>query len=62
MTQNNLGTAYGDLPTGDRGENLRRAIACYESALRVYTEADFPSDWAMTQNNLGTAYSEPPDG
>ena len=62
MTQNNLGTAYSDLPTGDRGENLRRAIACYESALRVCTEADFPSDWAMTQNNLGTAYSDLPTG
>ena len=62
MTQNNLGIAYSDLPTGDRGENLRRAIACYEAALRVYTEADFPSDWAVTQNNLGIAYSEPPDG
>ena len=56
MTQNNLGTAYSDLPTGDRGENLRRAIDCYEAALRVYTESDFPSDWATTQNNLGNAY------
>ena len=35
----------------------RRAIACYEAALRVYTESDFPSDWATTQNNLGNAYS-----
>ena len=42
MTQNNLGAAYADLPTGDRGKSLRRAIACYEAALRVYTEADFP--------------------
>ena len=55
MTQNNLGIAYCDLPTGDRGENLRRAIACYEAALRVWTEADFPSDWATTQFNLGLA-------
>ena len=62
MTQNNLGNAYSDLPTGDRGENLRRAIACYEAALRVYTEADFPSDWATTQNNLGNAYSDLPTG
>ena len=61
-TQNNLGIAYSDLPTGDRGENLRRAIACYESALRVRTEADFPSDWATTQNNLGTAYRNLPTG
>ena len=62
MMQHNLGTAYGDLPTGDRGENLRRAIACYEAALRVYTEADFPADWAGTQSNLGTAYKDLPTG
>jgi hypothetical protein len=36
MTQNNLGTAYSDLPSGDRGDNLRRAIACYEAAVRGY--------------------------
>ncbi len=58
MTQNNLGTAYNDLPTGDRAHNLQQAIACYEAALRVYTERDFPTDWAATQNNLGTAYSD----
>jgi tetratricopeptide (TPR) repeat protein len=56
MTQNNLGNAWGDLPTGDRGANLRQAISCYETALKIYTEQDFPQDWAMTQNNLGTAW------
>lgn len=53
-----LGTILSDTPIGDRAANLRRAIACYESALRVYTEADFPSAWAMTQNNLGLALRE----
>ena len=43
-------------------ENRRRAIGCYEAALRVYTEAAFPQDWAMTQNNLGIAYQNLPDG
>ncbi|MFA8016102.1 tetratricopeptide repeat protein [Bremerella cremea] len=62
MTQNNLGNAYGDLPTGDRGANLREAIACCERALRVYTEADFPQAWATTQNNLGNAYGDLPTG
>jgi tetratricopeptide (TPR) repeat protein len=38
--------------------NLRCAIACYEAALRVRTESDFPSDWAMTQNNLGLAFRD----
>ncbi|WP_207682746.1 CHAT domain-containing protein [Desulfonema magnum] len=61
-TQNNLGAAYSDLPTGDRGENLGNAIACYQNALRVRTENDFPQDYATTQNNLGTAYSDLPTG
>jgi hypothetical protein len=34
-TQNNLGNAYADLPTGDRNANLQSAKACLESALRV---------------------------
>jgi tetratricopeptide (TPR) repeat protein len=50
------------LPRGDRAENLRRAIACYEAALRVRIEVDFPADWAMTQNNLGIAYCNMPTG
>ena len=62
MTQNNLGIAYADLPTGDRGENLTKAIACYEAALRVYTERDFPADWAMTQNNLGNRLQRSANG
>ncbi len=62
MTQNNLGSAYWGHPAGDQGENLHRAIACYEAALRVQTESDFPSAWAGTQNNLGLAYSVLPTG
>jgi len=61
-TQHNLGTAWGVLPTGDRGENLRRAIACCEAALEVYTRAAHPVDWATTQNNLGTAWGQLPTG
>jgi predicted ATPase/class 3 adenylate cyclase len=37
--QNNLGNAYADLPTGDRGENLKKAIACFEAAIRGYEAA-----------------------
>src|SRR5438046_3073622 len=33
--QDNLGTAYRDLPTGDPTANLKRAIACYQEALRI---------------------------
>ncbi len=60
--QIHLGNAYGQLPTGDQSENLKKAIACYEAALRVYTEQEFPVQWAMTQNNLGNAYAGLPTG
>jgi tetratricopeptide (TPR) repeat protein len=60
--QNNLGSAYSQLPTGDRGENLKRAIDCYEAALRVHTERDFPLYWAMTRSNLGEVYADFPAG
>jgi len=60
--QNNLGIAYRNLPTGNRAENVRKAIRCYEAALRVRTEQDFPEGWAATQNNLGNAYRNLPTG
>ena len=62
MTQNNLGTAYSDLPTGDRGANLGRAIACYEAALRVYTEADCPAGLGHDPEQPGQRLPRPPDG
>ena len=62
MTQNNLGNAYAELPTGDRAANLARAIDCYTEALRFRTAEAAPLDYATTQNNLGTAYAELPTG
>ena len=55
--QDDLGNASGHLPTGDRGANLGRAIACYTEALTVYTPQAAPREYATTQNNLGTAYA-----
>jgi hypothetical protein len=55
MTQNNLGAAYAELPTGDREQNLQKAIACYEAALSVYTKDDFPHYHAPTVQNLQIA-------
>jgi tetratricopeptide (TPR) repeat protein len=49
-------------PLGSRSLNLHRAIAYYETALHVYTELNFPKEWAMTQNNMGLAWSELPTG
>jgi hypothetical protein len=62
MTQYGLGHAFQDLPLGDRGENLRRAIACHDSALRVFTEESFPQYWAWTQNYLGNEFQNLPTG
>jgi hypothetical protein len=55
-THGELGRALCETPIAPRAPSLNAAIAHYEAALRVFTEADFPSDWATTQNNLGTAY------
>ncbi|HEX3071272.1 MAG TPA: adenylate/guanylate cyclase domain-containing protein [Thermoanaerobaculia bacterium] len=60
--QNNLGVAFRDLPTGDRDRNSAKAISCFEEALRVRTERDFPVEWSMTEHNLGIAYSNLPTG
>ncbi len=61
-TQNNLGIAYMNLPTGDHSKNMAKAIACFEAAVGVWTERDFPAQWAMTQNNLGNVYWSLPTG
>jgi tetratricopeptide (TPR) repeat protein len=58
MTQNNLGIAYRNRITGDQAENVETAIAAFQQTLLVYTQTDFPVEWAMTQNNLGLAYWE----
>ncbi|MGQ0550544.1 MAG: hypothetical protein ACT4PY_12850 [Armatimonadota bacterium] len=60
LVQNNLGNACGQLPTGDRAENLRKASECYQAALRVWTEADSPYYWASVQDILGNAYRDLP--
>jgi hypothetical protein len=51
--QNILGKLLIDLPTGDRAKNLRQAIACFEAALRVYSEADFPQEWQRRRTTWG---------
>jgi len=56
-SQNNLGEVYRMLPSGDREENLKNAIDCYQNALRIRTEKDFPQYYATAQNNLGLAYA-----
>lgn len=60
--EHNLGNAYAQLPTGDRGPNLRRAIGYYEAALQVFTERRFPAQWAMIQHDLANVYGDLPSG
>ncbi|MFM7388788.1 MAG: hypothetical protein ACKO5L_11595, partial [Bacteroidota bacterium] len=58
MTNNNLGAAYSALApfSATPAEQIEKAIAAYANALRVYTEAERPQDWATTNNNLAAAY------
>ncbi len=57
-----LGNELQDATIGDRAENLTKAINCYEAALTVRTEKDFPQNWALTKNNLGNVYLFLPGG
>jgi tetratricopeptide (TPR) repeat protein len=57
-----LGAELSRSQMGDRLAKLHRAIACYQAAERIYTESEFPMDWATAQNNLGAAYGELPAG
>ena len=61
--QNNLGIVYRDACggqshriTGDKAENLEKAIACYQNALSIRTREDLRELWAQTQMNLASAY------
>ncbi len=54
--QSNLAVAYGVRILGDREENFKRQIECYQQALLVYTREEFPGDYAITLFNLGLCY------
>ncbi len=56
------GLEYWSASLGDRATNLRRAIDCFDSVLLVYSEYDFPQNWATTQNGRGVAYAALPSG
>jgi tetratricopeptide (TPR) repeat protein len=57
-----LGVALWRTPVAPRAAALLTAIEHLQSALRDYTEADFPEEWARTQGNLGNAYFSLPAG
>ncbi|RKZ93487.1 MAG: hypothetical protein DRR19_00925 [Candidatus Parabeggiatoa sp. nov. 1] len=54
--QDHLGQTYAELPTGDRQENFRLAIVCYEKALRFWKPEEKPIEYARTVRHLGDAY------
>jgi tetratricopeptide (TPR) repeat protein len=53
-----LGGVFNRRITGNRRENLERAIEHYRKALRVRTRKALPRAWAEVQNNLGLAYRD----
>lgn len=61
-TQSQLGTILhmqGDLTTAEASDSLYMlSIAAYNDALIVYTQKDFPIDWARMQHNLGIVLSK----
>ncbi|HZP83117.1 MAG TPA: hypothetical protein VFB21_15860 [Chthonomonadaceae bacterium] len=59
---NSLGLGLGRTSLGRRDANVRRAIACFETALQVCAEADYSELWATLHNNLGLACHNLPTG
>ncbi len=54
MSQNNLGIVLSVLGQQQEGtEALDEAVEAFRAALKVYTRASLPFDWANTQSNLG---------
>ena len=52
-----LRATIGNLTSG-----LRQAITYFEAALRVFSEHDFPREWASVQNDLGRVWWQLPTG
>ena len=52
----NLGVAYAERSTGERAENIERALANFQDILRVRTRSTLPIEWAQTQHSLGLTY------
>jgi len=50
-----LATSLAQSPSGERAENMERAIEHYGMAMQVRTRQTCPTQWATTQNNLGNA-------
>lgn len=51
-----LGSAYFARASGVRADNLEKAVAHLESALKVLAREADPLNWAAAKNNLGSVY------
>lgn len=58
MTQGTLGTAYLRKPDGNKDENLRQSIECYNKSLEIFTKDKYPDLFNLTQKNLTEAYDK----
>lgn len=54
--------SYVERIIGDRKNNIELALASYADVLRVFTEKDFPQEWAMVNSNIGNAYTHRIEG
>ncbi|HWG72935.1 MAG TPA: tetratricopeptide repeat protein [Acidimicrobiales bacterium] len=51
-----LGMAYAEAPIGDPGDNLRRALVCYDVAAKAFDPRFDPVEHARTLNAAGAAH------
>lgn len=54
--QREVGLILPRLQSGDRTQNVERAIESLDAALQIFTKLEFPTDWALTQHYLGLAF------
>ncbi|MEQ8956323.1 MAG: tetratricopeptide repeat protein, partial [Coleofasciculus sp. C2-GNP5-27] len=48
----------GQFTLGNIASNKEIAIAGYQAVVPIFSQSDFPQDWAIIQNNLANAYSD----
>lgn len=51
-----LGLAYAESPAGDPGDNLRRALACYEAAAQIFDPRHDPLEHGRVLGAAGAAH------
>jgi CHAT domain-containing protein/tetratricopeptide (TPR) repeat protein len=62
ITLGEAGVLWAQRRWGDRGENLERAIECFEDLLTCHARETDSETWADINNNVGTAYMERLEG